>query len=79
MQGHVTRYWPDKGFGFVENDDTGESFFFHRSDLLPDVPPPQKNQPVSFDVVPNRRRGPNEMKAVRLRPLSGQEVLGGAS
>lgn len=77
MQGEVKNYWPEKGYGFVEDDETGQTYFFHRSDLLPDVPPPQKKQLVSFETAPNKRRGPNEVKAVRLRPLTVSDVLGG--
>jgi cold shock CspA family protein len=74
MTGRVLSYWSDRSYGFVESE-TGDSFFFHRSDLPPGSSDPERGQPVAFDVAANPRNG--KQKAFRVRPLSAQEILGG--
>jgi cold shock CspA family protein len=73
MTGRVLSYWPDRSYGFVESE-SGESFFFHRSDLPPGAADLEKGQPVTFDVAPNPRN--KKQKAFRIRLLSAQEILG---
>lgn len=33
MRGTIARVAPDRGFGFIAADDTGQEYFFHRSAL----------------------------------------------
>jgi cold shock CspA family protein len=74
MTGRVLSYWTDRSYGFVESE-SGESFFFHRSDLPHGLPDPEKGHPVAFDVAQNPRNG--KQKAFKVRPLSATEMLGG--
>ncbi len=74
MTGRVLNYWQDRSYGFVEAE-SGESFFFHKSDLPPGLSDPEKGQPVTFEVAANPRN--QKLKAFRVRLLSAQEILGG--
>jgi cold shock CspA family protein len=74
MNGRVLSFWADRSYGFVESE-SGESFFFHRSDLPHGAHDPEKGQPVTFDVAVNPRN--QKKKAFRVRLLTAQEILGG--
>ena len=56
-RGKVKFYDADKGFGFVLDDETGESVYVHASTLPDDVPALRPGQKVDFDVA-DSRRGP---------------------
>lgn len=38
QQGRIRRYFPERGFGFIETDGGGADMFLHCSELRPEVP-----------------------------------------
>ncbi|WP_118973840.1 cold-shock protein [Taibaiella koreensis] len=61
-QGTVTFFDLVKGFGFIKDADTSDSFFVHNSDLSSPV---KENDKVVFEVA----RGQKGMKAILVRKL----------
>lgn len=51
------RYFPEKGFGFIQAD-FGPDVFFHLSVLSGDGPPPEIEigQPVKYELEPKEQR-----------------------
>jgi len=58
--GIVTLFKTDKGYGFIKNLETEESYFFHVNSL---VDPVKENNKVSFEV----EKGPKGLNAVNVR------------
>ncbi|MDP4149995.1 MAG: cold shock domain-containing protein [Bacteroidota bacterium] len=58
--GIVTMFKTDKGYGFIKNMETQESFFFHVKSL---IDPVKENNKVSFEV----EKGPKGLNAVNVR------------
>lgn len=58
--GVVTLFKTDKGYGFIKNLETQESFFFHVNSL---IEPVKENNKVSFEV----EKGPKGLSAVNVR------------
>ncbi len=60
--GVVTLFKTDKGYGFIKNLETQESYFFHIKSL---IDPVKENDKVSFEV----EQGPKGLSAVNVRVL----------
>ena len=60
--GIVTLFKTDKGYGFIKNPETQESYFFHINAL---IDPVKENNKVSFEV----EKGPKGLNAVNVRVL----------
>lgn len=58
--GIVTLFKTDKGYGFIKNLQTQESYFFHVNSLVDEV---KENNKVSFEV----EKGPKGLNAVNVR------------
>jgi len=58
--GIVTLFKTDKGYGFIKNLETEESYFFHVNSL---IDPVKENNKVSFEV----EKGPKGLNAVNVR------------
>ncbi|MDD4187181.1 MAG: cold-shock protein [Bacilli bacterium] len=53
MNGTVKFFNTEKGFGFIENDETGNDVFVHISALNDGLKELQKGQKVSFEIETN--------------------------
>jgi len=60
QSGVVTLFKGDKGYGFIKNLETQESYFFHIKSL---IDPVKENNKVSFEV----EKGPKGLNAVNVR------------
>jgi cold shock CspA family protein len=60
--GRVTFFNTSKGFGFIKDDQSGESLFTHISSLLTPI---KENDKVTFET----ERGPKGMNAVRVKKI----------
>jgi cold shock CspA family protein len=58
--GVVTLFKTDKGYGFIKNLETQESYFFHVKSL---IDPVKENNKVSFEI----EKGPKGLNAVNVR------------
>ncbi len=58
--GIVTLFKDDKGYGFIKNLETQESYFFHVKSL---IDPVKENNKVNFEV----EKGPKGLNAVNVR------------
>ena len=58
--GVVTLFKTDKGYGFIKNLETQESYFFHIKSL---IDPVKENNKVSFEI----EKGPKGLSAVNVR------------
>ena len=58
--GIVTLFKTDKGYGFIKNPETQESYFFHIKSL---IDPVKENNKVSFEI----EQGPKGLSAVNVR------------
>ena len=58
--GIVTLFKTDKGYGFIKNLETEESYFFHINSL---IDPVKENNKVSFET----EKGPKGMNAINVR------------
>lgn len=58
--GVVTLFKTDKGYGFIKNLETQESYFFHVNSL---IDPVKENSKVSFEV----EKGPKGLNAVNVK------------
>jgi cold shock CspA family protein len=70
--GHVRTFFLDKGYGFITDDDTGTSFFFHVTEFLRagaegDERKPKLGELVTFDVSPAVTFG-KKSQAIQIRP-----------
>jgi cold shock CspA family protein len=60
--GRVTFFNTSKGFGFIKDDQSGDSLFTHISSLLTPI---KENDKVTFET----ERGPKGMNAVRVKKI----------
>ena len=60
QSGVVTLFKGDKGYGFIKNLETQESYFFHVNSL---IDPVKENNRVNFEI----EKGPKGLNAVRVR------------
>jgi cold shock CspA family protein len=58
--GVVTLFKADKGYGFIKNLETQESYFFHVKSL---IDPVKENNKVSFEI----EKGPKGLNAINVR------------
>lgn len=58
--GVVTLFKTDKGYGFIKNLETPESYFFHVKSL---IDPVKENNKVSFEI----EKGPKGLNAINVR------------
>ena len=58
--GIVTLFKTDKGYGFIKNPETQESYFFHVKSL---IDPIKENNKVSFEV----EKGPKGLNAINVK------------
>merc|ERR1719382_559487 len=75
MSGTIARYYPQKGYGFLQPDDVDEDIFFLRSELPQELSGAQNheevcNRRVEFDV---RVMQDNKLRAMKLRLLKDGE------
>lgn len=61
--GTITKYFEDRGFGFIRTTDG--DLFFHVTSASPDLGIPTPGQAVTFDVGSNRRTGRLQAQNVR--------------
>ena len=53
--GVVASYNRDKGFGFIQSYEDGESYFYHISQFVDDVP--ERGMVVEFSIFENKKDG----------------------
>ena len=64
-QGRVKWFNPDKGFGFIEQDDGGPDAFVHHSEIeMTGYRALEEGQRVSYEIA----QGPKGIQAVDVRP-----------
>ncbi len=61
-QGHVVFFNGSKGYGFIKDDESGESIFVHNNDLSSPV---KENDAVSFET----QKGVKGLAAVRVKKI----------
>lgn len=66
-RGKVKFYDADKGFGFILDEEDGQSVYVHASNLPADVPTLRPGTRVEFDMV-DGRRGPQVLSLRLLEP-----------
>ena len=59
-RGRVNMFNDEKGFGFIRDAESGESFFFHINDAYSSI---KQDDKVSFETI----RGPKGMNAVNIK------------
>lgn len=57
MTGRIKSLNKEKGYGFINADDTGNSYFFHRSSVMGNFDNLQKEDTVEFEAG-NGPKGP---------------------
>jgi len=69
MNGTVKWFNPDKGYGFIANDEGGEDVFVHFSAIQVDgFKTLNEGQKVSFDVEEDSRSN-GKIRAINVKPL----------
>lgn len=70
MRGQITQWHDDKGYGFIQIDDSHQKIFCHISDFTQKQPRPNLGEKVSFDIVTNEQ-GKTAAKKIRYvdRPI----------
>ncbi len=67
--GTVKWFNPDKGFGFISNDDGGDDVFVHFSAIQTDgFKTLSEGQKVTFEVEPDPKNT-SKLRAVDVKPL----------
>ena len=61
-QGHVVFFNGSKGYGFIKDDESGESIFVHNNDL---TSPVKENDAVTFET----QKGVKGLAAVRVKKI----------
>jgi len=59
------KFWNDRGFGFIQRQNSEKDVFFHCSDLEDPNHNPQQNDQVEFLVV----KGDRGLKAIKVRRI----------
>ena len=55
MKGFISRFFCDRGYGFIKAED-GQTYFCHISNVdIPGGQYPKESQEVQFDVVPRQK------------------------
>lgn len=68
-KGTVKWFNPDKGYGFLSNDEGGEDVFVHFSAIQVDgYKTLKEDQRVEFDIEPDPKNS-SKMRAVNVKPL----------
>jgi cold shock CspA family protein len=67
MEGKITQFFPDRGYGFIVSLSEDSDLFFHKSDLAPDSAPASRGKFVTFEIGTWR----GQRKAVNVRVLAG--------
>ena len=62
-QGKLIKWQDDKGYGFIRDEKSQESIFFHVNGLLGQV---KEKDKVSFEV----EKGPKGFNAIKITPLT---------
>jgi cold shock CspA family protein len=61
-KGHIVFFNVSKGYGFIKDDENGESIFVHNNDLSSPV---RENDPVTFET----QKGPKGLAAVNVKKI----------
>jgi len=72
VTGTVTRWFSDRGFGFVSPDDGRDDIFAHISECDPDLDELRSGQRVAFQIGANDRR-PGTVMAVNVNLIKDQQ------
>jgi len=70
--GTLVRWFVERSFGFIRDDESGQDLFTHVSGFTAKVAPP-KGTRVKYHIAPNNRRN-NEKMAVDVAPIVGSAV-----
>lgn len=55
MKGYISRFFCERGYGFIRAED-GQYYFCHISNVdIPDGEYPEKGQEVQFDIAPRQK------------------------
>ena len=76
MKGKITQWHDDKGYGFIQIDNSNKKVFCHISNFVQKQPRPSQGENVSFDIVTNEK-GQAAAKGIRYldRPIHQESVL----
>ncbi len=55
MKGKITQWHDDKGYGFIQIDNSSQKIFCHISNFVQKQPRPTQGENVSFDIVTNEK------------------------
>lgn len=58
MKGKITQWHDDKGYGFIQIDNSNQKIFCHISDFKQKQPRPSQGEKVSFDIATNAKGQP---------------------
>ena len=64
MKGKITQWHDDKGYGFIQIDNSSQKVFCHISNFVQKQPRPTQGKNVSFDVVADEK-GKTSAKGIR--------------
>ena len=75
MKGKITQWHDDKGYGFIQIDNSSQKVFCHISGFVQKQPRPNQGENVSFDIVTNGK-GQTAAKGIRYldRPIHQESV-----
>ena len=75
MKGKITQWHDDKGYGFIQMDNSSQKVFCHISSFIQKQPRPSEGENVSFDIVTNEK-GQTSAKKIRYldRPIQQKSV-----
>jgi cold shock protein len=71
MQGTIKKFFPDRGYGFVQPDDGGSDIFLHASTLTYcNISPAsvREGAAVEVEVGKSLRSGRDQVTSIRLLP-----------
>lgn len=67
--GTVSKFFPDRGFGFIRPDDGGEELFVHITRCAEGVDDLREQQRVKFELRPSARIE-GKFEAINVQPAS---------